>query len=275
MAGPLIEAAELAAAIEGTDPPVLLDVRWTLGGPDGATGYAEGHLPGAVYLDLETVFAGPPGAGGRHPLPDPAVLQAALRAAGVDEDSDLVVYDGGELYAAARAWWVLRWAGHPGVRVLDGGLPAWRDAGGAVATAVPTPGGGDITVRPGSVPVLDADAAATVAREGLLIDVRAPERFRGEREPVDPVAGHIPGAINAPLSEDVGPDGRLRLPQELRDRYAALGVGSGAPVGTYCGSGVSAAQTMLALEVAGLDAALYVGSWSDWITDPARDVATG
>jgi thiosulfate/3-mercaptopyruvate sulfurtransferase len=275
----LVDAAALRVALAGSPPPVVLDVRWRLAAPPGATGrdeYAAGHLPGAVHLDLDTDLCGPPGPGGRHPLPEPAALRAALRRAGVRADRPVVVYDAGDGAPAARAWWTLRWAGHPAVRVLDGGFPAWVADGGEVTTEVPDPPPGDVTVTPGGLPTLTAAAAADLPGHGVLIDVRAPARYRGETEPIDPVAGHIPGAVNAPTTGHADPAGRFRAADELRAAFAAVGVGPDRPVGAYCGSGVTAAHTVLALHLAGRpDAALYVGSWSHWVTDPARPVATG
>ena len=275
--GPLIDVDALAGALSRPDPPTVLDVRWRLGDPQaGRAGYAKGHIPGAVFVDLDTELSGPPGSGGRHPLPEPAALQAVLRAAGVRAGHPVVVYDD-EPPAAARAWWTLRWAGHREVALLDGGYRAWVAAGHPVSTDLPAPAPGDVTVTPGGLPVLDAAAAAALpGRGGVLLDVRAAPRYRGEAEPVDPVAGHIPGAVNLPTTAHVGPDGRLRDPAQLRASFAAAGVTDQAPVGAYCGSGVTAAHTILALHLAGrTDAALYVGSWSDWITDPSRPVATG
>ncbi|MEO3777337.1 sulfurtransferase [Micromonospora sp. B11E3] len=274
----LVEADRLAAWLDSADPPALLDVRWRLAGPPGREDYAAGHLPGAVFVDLDTELCGPPGAAGRHPLPDPAALQAALRAAGVRAGHPVVVYDGGDGMAAARAWWTLRWAGHRQVRLLHGGFPAWVAAGLPVSTDVPAPEPGDVTVRPGELPVLDTASAAALAAtgDGVLLDVRAAPRYRGETEPIDPVAGHVPGAVNLPAGEYVGPDGRFPAAEALRERFAAAGVADGAPVGAYCGSGVTAAQAVLALHLAGRpDAALYVGSWSNWVADPSRPVATG
>ncbi|MDK1475935.1 sulfurtransferase [Streptomyces sp. 549] len=281
---PLISAAELAADLAaelapgpaagpgGPLCPVLLDVRWEQGGPSGRPAYAAGHLPGAVYVDLDTELAGPAGSGGRHPLPDPDDFGTTMRRAGVSADRPVVVYDGGQGWAAARAWWLLRWAGHEQVRVLDGGLAAWP---GPLSTELPEPAPGDFEPRPGSVPVLDADGAAGLARRGVLLDARAGERYRGEVEPIDPVAGHIPGALSAPTTENVTPEGTFRPPGELADRFAALGAVPGAEVGVYCGSGVSGAHQVLALAAAGTDAALYPGSWSAWSADPERPVATG
>lgn len=276
----LISVAELAEARSGPGAPTLLDVRWRLGGPPARADYQAGHLPGAVFLDLDTQLCGPPGRRGRHPLPDPHRLEAVLCAAGVRAGHPVVVYDDGDSLAAARAWWTLRWAGHDQVRVLDGGYAAWTSAGAPVTRLPADPVPGDIIVRPGGLPVLEAGEAAELAAEGLLLDVRAPERYRGDVEPVDPVAGHIPGAVNAPTTAYVTADGYWRPVAEIRQRLASVGVGTdrtgGKPVGVYCGSGVTAAHTVLALHLAGhTDAGLYVGSWSDWITDPRRPVATG
>ncbi|WP_406076967.1 sulfurtransferase [Micromonospora sp. NBC_00858] len=275
---PLVEVDRLAAELDRADPPALLDVRWRLTGPPGRDDYLAGHLPGAVFVDLDTALCGPPGAGGRHPLPDPAALQAALRAAGVRAGHPVVVYDGGDGLAAARAWWTLRWAGHRPVRLLHGGYPAWVAAGQPVSTVAPAPASGDVEVRPGDLPVLDAGQAAALATadDAVLLDVRAAPRYRGEVEPIDPVAGHVPGAANLPATEYVGPDGRFPAADVLRERFAAVGATGARSVGAYCGSGVTAAQAVLALHLAGRpDAALYVGSWSNWVADPTRPVASG
>ena len=291
--GLLISARALAAELAGEPAPVLLDARWRLAGPPGIDSYRQGHLPGAVFADLDRDLAGPPGPGGRHPLPDPAAFQAAMRVAGVGHDRPVVVYDDGDAMAAARAWWTLRYFGHRDVRVLDGGYRAWTGAGLPVTAAGSAPEPGDFTAEPGHMPVLDAAGAQATARAGLLLDARAGERYRGEAEPVDPVAGHIPGAVSAPTAGNANPDGTFRVRAELAARFASLGAvpapgrpvdapagapGAGTPaipVGAYCGSGVTAAHEVLALALAGIPAALYVGSWSDWITDPGRPVATG
>ena len=176
---------------------------------------------------------------------------------------------------AARAWWVLRWAGVEDVRVLDGGLAAWRAAGGTVVTEPVTPEPGAVHLEADQLVALDAEDAVATAKLGVLVDARSPERYRGETEPIDPVAGHIPGAVNVPMSDLVQPDGRLRPARELRERFAREGIDEVTVVGTYCGSGITAAHTALALHEAGVDADVYVGSWSEWITDPSRPVATG
>ncbi|MFG2298087.1 sulfurtransferase [Streptomyces sp. NPDC048603] len=271
----ILSATELTAELAGSRPPVLLDVRWQLGGPNLRPEYEAGHVPGAVYVDLDRELAGPPGAGGRHPLPDAEAFGAVMRRAGVGSDTPVVVYDGGLGWAAARAWWMLRWTGHPNVRVLDGGLPAWTSAGGALSAEVPAPAEGDFKPQPGAVGLLDADGAAALARSGLLLDARAGERYRGEVEPIDRVGGHIPGAVSAPTTENVGPDGRFLPAAELRERFGALGAAGSTEVGVYCGSGVSGAHQVLALEVAGIPAALYSGSWSEWSSDDSRPVAVG
>jgi thiosulfate/3-mercaptopyruvate sulfurtransferase len=272
--GPLVTAAQLADELAGPDAPTLLDCRWELAGGADRAGYDQGHLPGAVFVDLDRELAAPPGAGGRHPLPAPEVFQAAMRRAGVGQDRPVVAYDQGQPGGAARAWWLLGWFGHRGARVLDGGLPAWVAAGLPLTTEVPEPEPGDVTARPGGRPLVDAAGAASLAAAGVLLDVRAPARYQGLEEPVDPVAGHIPGARNLPVTEVAGDQG-LVPPDRLRELLEAHGVGAGTPAGAYCGSGVVAAHLVLALEAAGVPAALYVGSWSDWITDPSRPVATG
>ena len=274
MTAALVSADDLATLLARGQVRVL-DVQYALSGTPGTELYATAHVPGAPHLDLDAALAGRPGARGRHPLPDPDVLQAALRACGVADEDDLVVYDRAGSLGSARAWWVLRWAGHPAVRVLDGGLDAWRRCGHPVTAAVPAPAPGSITVRPGSVPVLDAVAAADMARTGVLLDVRTPERYRGDAEPIDRVAGHVPGAVNLPMTDVLAADGTFLPPDEIRARAAAAGVHRDTPVGTSCGSGVTAAQMSLALATAGIDSIPYVGSWSEWIEDPSRPVATG
>ncbi|GHH26687.1 sulfurtransferase [Streptomyces lanatus] len=276
----IISATDLASALTGENPPVLLDVRWQLtlaktpGEPpfDGRAAYEAGHIPGAVYVDLDRELASAPGAHGRHPLPDLAEFGTAMRRAGVSSGTPVVVYDGGQGWAAARAWWLLRWTGHPDVRVLDGGLPVWQ---GPLERAVPTPAEGDFEPVPGAAGLLDADGAAALARSGVLLDARAGERYRGEVEPIDPVGGHIPGALSAPTNENVATDGRFLPGEELTARFKALGASGDTRVGVYCGSGVSAAHQVLALAVAGISADLYVGSWSEWSSDPSRPVAVG
>lgn len=268
-------------------PPgaVLLDVRWRLSsavaapaasGPSGRSLYAAGHLPGARFVDLDADLADPPGPRGRHPLPAPEHFQAAMRRAGVRGDRPVVVYDDAGATVAARAWWLLRYFGHRDVAVLDGGIAAWTAAGRPLESGEPpSPQPGDFVAVPGGMPLLDADGAAAIAATGALLDARSAERYRGEVEPVDPVAGHIPGAVSAPTTDNLDASGRFLAAEALRERFAALGVDLARPVGAYCGSGVTAAHEVLALALAGVPAALYVGSWSEWVSDGRRPVARG
>lgn len=268
---PLVDPRRLAALEE---PVVLLDVRWQLGGPPGRDEFLRGHIPGASYVDLETDLADPAGPRGRHPLPDPARFEAAMRRCGVRTDTLVVVYDATAGTSAARCWWLLRYHGHRPVMVLDGGWQAWLEDVGTVEEGPTTVEPGDFVARPGAMPVLDADQAARVAREGTLVDARAPERFRGEVEPVDPVAGHIPGAVNVPTASNLR-DGRFKDAAALTAAYERAGVRPGRELGVYCGSGVTAAHDVLALAAVGLDAALYPGSWSEWVHSGERPVAVG
>jgi thiosulfate/3-mercaptopyruvate sulfurtransferase len=277
--GALIDVAGLALALAGDEPPLVLDVRWRLGGPPGIGSYREGHIPGAVFVDLGHDLSSPPGAGGRHPMPDASSFEQVMRARGVSGDRPVVAYDDGDSMPAARAWWLLRYFGHPSVRVLDGGYRAWTAANQPVSDVEPAVITGSFIARAGGMPLIDAAGAAGLARDGVLIDVRAAARYRGEHEPVDPVAGHIPGAVNVPIAATANPDGTFRPAVSLAETFAAQGagvpvtVGVPAPVGAYCGSGVTAARGVLALELAGIPAAIYIGSWSDWITDPTRPIA--
>lgn len=252
----------------------VLDVRWRLGGPNGHSAYLEGHIPGAVYVDLDHDLAGHGDpTEGRHPLPAADAFQASVRRWGIDDGDIVVVYDDWQGYGAARAWWMLRDAGVD-ARVLDGGLAAWRADDLPLEEGEATPEPGSVTLAPGQLPQLTMEEAAALAQEGVLLDARAAERYRGDAEPIDPRAGHIPGAVSAPTSENVDEQGRMRSSADLRARFAAFDLGD-APIGVYCGSGVSAAQEVLALAVAGYDAALYPGSWSQWSNHPDRPVATG
>lgn len=270
----IISATELdRLRREGRDIAVI-DVRWTLGGPSGRAEYGAGHIPGAVYVDLDTELAAAPGAGGRHPLPDPDVPLQALRRAGVGQETCVVVYDADVSLSAARAWWVFRHVGIEDVRVLDGGFAAWCAAGLPVSTApAVVEQEGTVVPRDSGMPTVSAAEILSDGAQMTVIDVRAPERYRGEMEPIDPVAGHIPGAINRPTTDNVTADGVFLSVEELRERFADLPTDR--PVAVYCGSGVTAAHTVLALHRIGIPAALYPGSWSGWITDPSRPVATG
>ncbi|MFC8432416.1 sulfurtransferase [Streptomyces sp. NPDC057253] len=268
---------ELRELLASDRPPVVLDVRWALGDPHGRDHYADGHIPGAVYADLDTELAGAPSPQeGRHPLPDLAELQTAARRWGLHTGQPVVVYDDLGNTAAARAWWLLRYAGVTHVTLLDGALGAWRAAGLPLETGVPAaPAPGDVVLKPGGLPVTDADGAAELAAYGLLLDARAAERYRGEVEPADPRAGHIPGAISAPTGENLAADGTFLPPEVLRKRFEELGAGAGSRIGVYCGSGVTAAHQIAALALAGFEATLFPGSWSAWSADPARPAATG
>jgi thiosulfate/3-mercaptopyruvate sulfurtransferase len=273
----LISPAELAELIGSVRPPVVADVRWTLGGTPGLPDFEASHILGAVWVDLETQLAGPPGVGGRHPLPPVGVFERAMREIGVCQDSLVVAYDAATSQAAARLWWLLTDAGHRDVRVLDGGLAAWRAAGlPTLSGPSRPPPRGDFVAHPGQRPQLHAaEISARLGRPDAptLVDVRAAERYSGDNETVDPVAGHIPGAINLPATANLHADGRFLPPVQIARLYAEGGGGEG-PV-LYCGSGITAAHSLLALESAGLTAAIYPGSWSDWISDPSRPVATG
>jgi thiosulfate/3-mercaptopyruvate sulfurtransferase len=283
MPHPLITAHQLAALLDGAAsggaPVRVLDVRWSLGGLAGRALYQAGHIPGAVYVDLDTELArsGEPHEG-RHPLPAAGDLQSAARAWGLRDDETVVVYDDWNSLAAGRAWWLLRYFGVADVRVLDGALSAWTAAGhplaeglGDMATVKP----GSITLSAGHESVLTADDAAALPRSGVLLDARAGERYRGETEPLDPRAGHIPGAVSAPTAGNLDETGHFLDSAALRERYEALGVTADRAVGVYCGSGITAAHDVLALTIAGFRPALFPGSWSAWANQPERPIATG
>jgi thiosulfate/3-mercaptopyruvate sulfurtransferase len=273
---PLIDVTTLRDRLDAGRRTVLLDVRWALGDPHGHQHYLDGHLPGAVFVDLASELAAPAvPERGRHPLPLAADFQAAARRWGINDGDVVVTYDDSGNTAAARAWWMLRNAGLAEAYLLDGGLAAWRAAGLAVDTGAVTAKPGDVTLSDGHMSVLDAGAAAGWPLSGLLLDARAGERYRGEVEPVDPRAGHIPGAVSAPTSENLDQQGRFLAPDELRSRFEALGARDGVPVAVYCGSGVTAAHEVAALEVAGFAAALYPGSFSEWSNNPELPVAVG
>ncbi|HET9779724.1 MAG TPA: sulfurtransferase [Propionibacteriaceae bacterium] len=274
----LISAQELAELLRSDQPPLIADLRWNLGGPPGKPDFEASHIPGAVWVDLETQLAGPPGAGGRHPLPTGAIFEEAMRGIGVCQDSLVVAYDAADSQAAARLWWLLTDAGHRPVKVLDGGFAAWRAVGLPTVSGLSAPAArGDFIAHSGQRPQLaGTEISARLGRPDAptLIDVRTPERYAGANEPIDPVAGHIPGALNLPWALNAHADGRFRSPAEIAKAYAEAGGNQDAVL--YCGSGITATHSLLALESAGLGAtALYPGSWSDWITDPSRPIATG
>jgi thiosulfate/3-mercaptopyruvate sulfurtransferase len=279
----LISAAQLQAGLQGSGW-LVFDVRHDLGDHDaGRRAYEQGHVPGAFYLDHERqLSAAKTGRNGRHPLPPLNEFAALMRAHGLTPASQVVVYDAGNSMFAAHLWWMLRWLGHDKVAVLDGGWQGWLEAGGQVQAGVnQAPGqaqgaGEELTA---AMPVVDAKAVEANLRhpEFTILDARASNRFRGETEPMDPVAGHIPGALNRPNTLNILPDGRFKSPAELRVEFDAL-LGGAAPeaVVHQCGSGITACHNLFAMELAGLSGSgLYPGSWSEWCSDPARPVAKG
>ncbi len=276
MSSPLIKVTALAELLISGEVTVL-DIRYA--GPGSASGYGDflaGHIPGACFVDLDKSLADSPASpGGRHPLPQTQVFAQAMRRAGVRTGQPVVVYDDWSSIAAARAWWLLRYHGHQQVYVLDGGWRAWRDSGLDVATGESHVQPGDFEPGEPLVEAINANQAQALAKTGVLLDARPANRFRGEDENVDPVAGHIPGARSLPALDLVAADGTLLKVEQLRASFAAVGA-SGCDIGVYCGSGIQASQVALAATVAGLPTPkLYPGSWSDWITDPARPIATG
>lgn len=277
----LISPAELAAAINGGDDVVVLDVRWRLDQPDGRDDHAAGHIPGAVYVSLDDELAehGAP-TDGRHPLPSRARLEAAARRWGLSDGDAVVVADDLNGMSAARAWWLLRAAGVADVRILDGGLRAWRAADLPIETGAVVPEPGDVVLGEfgagrGALPAIGIDDVAAFPETGLLIDARAGERYRGEVEPIDPRAGHIPGAVNRPTGANLVSGAGFKSADALRAEFEALGVRDDVPVAVYCGSGVTAAHQIAALVIAGFDAVLYPGSWSQWSNHADRPVQTG
>ena len=274
--GPLMDVPTLETRLAAGKRTVLLDVRWALGDPHGREHYLAGHLPGAVYVDLATELAAPAvPARGRHPLPPASEFQASARRWGITDGDVVVAYDNSGNLAAARVWWMLRNAGFGDVYLLDGGLAAWQEAGlpleAGDVDAVP----GDVSLTEGGMPAIDQEGAAGWSEGGILLDARAGERYRGEVEPVDPRAGHIPGAVSAPTTENIDGAGRFLPKAKLRHRFGNLGLGGDTPVAVYCGSGVTAAHEVAALEIAGFKAALYPGSFSEWSNNPDHPVATG
>ncbi|KRE23187.1 thiosulfate sulfurtransferase [Agromyces sp. Soil535] len=255
---------------------VVLDVRWTLAEPDGRPAFRSGHIPGAVYVDLDRELADHDVTGqGRHPLPSEAAFTVAMRRWGLHDGDTVVVADDVGNQSSARAWWLLRHAGFADARMLDGALAGWIAAGHPLETGDTEPEQGDATAHFGAMPVIDADGAATFPAGGVLLDARAAKRYRGEVEPIDPRAGHIPGARSAPSAGNLDADGRFLAPEELRRRFAAVGIMPGTPAAAYCGSGITAAHEVAALALAGVDAALFPGSWSQWSNEANRPVATG
>jgi len=265
--GPLVSAAWLAEHLADADLRVI-DLRWYLDGRSGRDAHRAGHIPGAVFVDLEKDLTAPTGPG-RHPIPGPAQFEATMRAAGVDDGSRVVVYGDDGPYSSARLWWLLRYYGHPAVAVLDGGLAAWN---GPLEEGAVEPAPGDFRARAADGSMVVDREQVRAAGDAVLLDARVGERYRGEVEPIDSKAGHIPGALNVPWKANLDDQLRFRPPAELRRLYAA---GEGREVIAYCGSGVNAAIDLLAMELAGIEGArLYEGSWSDWSRQDLP-VATG
>ena len=275
----LITVAELAGLIEAAQPLTILDVRWRLDQPDGYADYLQGHLPGAVYVSLEDDLSDHTVTGrGRHPLPSGRHIEAAARRWGIRRDASVVVYDDWNRAGSARAWWVLTAAGLTDVRILDGGLSAWRSAEQVLHTGPVTPEPGNVVVShrdlyAGSRPTLTAQQVS--AGRVKLLDARSPERFRGDVEPVDRVAGHIPGAVNLPSSAVLATDGTFLDKQALAGLMSDRRIDRGGIVGVCCGSGVTATVTLAGLVAVGCDAALFPGSWSEWSSDPSRPIVRG
>lgn len=274
----LVTASQLAGELAGARAPVLLDVRFAPDRPDeGPAEYRNGHLPGALYVDLQADLASQPVPSahtGRRPLPRLADLQATLRRLGLNSlDQPVVLYDDRKSSSAARGWWVLRWAGLTNVRVLDGALSAWTRAGLPLTTEVSQPAPGSVVLTGDALPQLDANGAAALARRGVLVDARDEASYSGSTG--DARSGHIPGAINLPTTDNLASDGTFLDPAALRSRFEQAGLVPGADIGIYCGSGVAATHELVALASIGVDAALFVGSWSAWSADPERPVATG
>ena len=271
----LLSATQLSDLIESGAPVRLLDVRWRLDRPEGHAEYLEGHLPGAVFVDLPHELADHDRPGeGRHPLPSGPALQAAARRWGLRTGDIVVAYDDSKGLSAARAWWLLRQAGVD-ARVLDGGIRAWIAAGHPLDEGGVIPPEGDVELGELGADAITIDEAAALPATGILLDVRAPERYRGESEPLDPVAGHIPGAVNLPVGTLLRRDGTIRDHEELRAELAALGVTGATPVAAYCGSGITAAQAALVLGELGISAKVFPGSWSQWSNTPGCPVAIG
>jgi thiosulfate/3-mercaptopyruvate sulfurtransferase len=282
MAAPLLVSTEWLAAHLG-DPAIrIADVRWSLlEKGKGQASYLAAHVPGAVFLDIDADLASPRGEGpGRHPLPRADVFAAAMSRSGVGEATHVIAYDFGDGSTAARLWWLLRWFGHDRVSLLDGGMKRWEAEGRPVESGEHVVAPAEFRAAPRPDRLVDAAAIEVLRRDprALLVDSRAAERYEGKIEPIDPAAGHVPGARNRPYPRNVrsADDPRFLEPAMLREAFAALGADRAERIACYCGSGVNACQNVFALELAGWPGALlYEGSWSDWCSDPARPVATG
>lgn len=274
--GPLVSVDWLEGHL--TDPLLrIADVRWSLAGPTGRERFESGHLPGAAFVDADAELSSPGEGPGRHPVPTAAKVARVLGAAGIGDAHTMVAYDDAGGSIAARLWWLMRHFGHPdSCAVLDGGIDAWTDAGLPLSTEPPDHPAATWTPRTPLADMVGADdVVALLDDDAVVLDARAAERYRGETEPIDPRAGHIPGAMSAPWSANLGADGRFLSPGDLRQRYRSMGAGERATV-AYCGSGLSATHDLLAMEIAGIRGGrLYEGSWSDWSSDPSRPAATG
>lgn len=272
-----ITAEALHARIAAGRAPVLLDIRFRHGQHDRRFAYEEAHIPGAIYVDLQHDLAGEPGGTrGNRPLPKLEDLQRKVTAWGIDDDSDIVVYDDDHCLQAGRGWWTLRWGGLRSVRLLDGGLHAWIEAGYPVTAEEPQVAPGHARLTGEGLPRIDADEAAAMAHSTILLDSRGTVNYRGRPTPPgEPASGHIPGAVNAPTPENLDATGRHLPPQALRARFAGFGVDGSRPIGVYCGGGVSAAHQIAVLASLGIAASLFPGSWSAWSGDPERPVARG
>jgi len=278
----LISEAQLAEALLHPKPPLVLDCGFDLTDPAaGQRAYEAGHIPGAYYVHLEHTLSGPKnGRNGRHPLPSREVFARAIASLGADDETQVVAYDAAGGMYAARLWWMLRWAGHRAAAVLDGGLSAWRAAGRPVVTDLPPERpAGSFSLRPPLVSTTDylAVKAAISNLDKLVLDARAPDRFRGENETLDPIGGHIPGARNRLFRDNLAPDGRFKPAAQLRQEFDAITAGRPASqIISQCGSGVTACHNLLAMEIAELEGAtLYPGSWSEWCAQPCAPIATG
>ena len=282
---PLIEARDLIVLLKNPDHDVVVvDCRYALLDPEaGALAYADGHIPGAVYADLGNLLSSPgTGMNGRHPLPDPEAFAQGMAALGAGKNSHIIAYDAGDSMFAARLWWLLRWTGHKGASVLNGGLRAWVEAGGDLSTSLVEPERGDFELKERSMPTVTFSDVLSMVREGvvesggrMLVDARSPDRYRGENETIDPAGGHIPGAVSRYFQNNLGPDGRFKSAEVLREEFQEL-LGDARPeqVVHQCGSGVSACHNLLAMEVAGLHGgSLYPGSWSEWCRQKDDPVA--
>ncbi|MFD1537571.1 sulfurtransferase [Nonomuraea guangzhouensis] len=274
---PLITVSELKALLDHSHPLSLLDVRWRFDGSEGLSTFRQGHVPGAVFVDLDRELCGQPSSDGRRPIPDGDRFAGDMRRHGVRAENPVIVYDGADSTSASRAWWLLLYFGHSDVRVLDGGLAAWYEAGHSVEIGDGHKSAlGDFQSQPGGMTIVDADTAYAIAESGTLVDARSRSRYEGEAKASDLTGGHIPGAVCIPAEENVRADGTFLPVDQLQRKFRDLGFcRAGIEVGAYCGSGILATHTILTLELAGVKAALYPGSWSHWISDPGRPVARG